>query len=101
MFVFNASFMMEHETEPQFLKWLKKIKSVVPADVPSRVSVMREAGGISHSEADAQTVSVQWEFGSMSEARDWSGKEFNEIMRECERDFGDKVMVFTSIFETL
>lgn len=92
---------MEHETEQRFLDWLTKIKKRFPESAHCRISVMREAGGINHDEADAQTVSAQWEFPSMQDVKIWQRGGFQELMAECDKCFGQSVMTFTSVFETL
>lgn len=100
IFIHNASFMMERERETAFLEWLSGELSTL--DVRgSRLTSMREAGGVDSRHAEAQTVAWQCEFDTIEKAREWSAEVFSTLATRFEEKFGPETMVFTSIFETV
>lgn len=103
MDIFNASFIFGHGREDEFLRWFEQIRRRFEADLPERcaVSALRDANGEAHTEHDAHTIAVQWEFDNIKEARNWRDNKFINVSEDFMRAFGPEAIVFTSIFEKL
>lgn len=101
MVIHNATFMVLPDKEGELILWLKgEIASMSLADGRApRVSAMREAGGISHRQAEAASVAFQVEFDDIDRARTWGKEEFAALADAFSARFGADSMVFTSIFE--
>ncbi len=99
--------MTEKSREAAAIAWLKeKIADMTRRDAfgggwNPRISAMREAGGISHEEADAASIAFQVEFEDAGSARSWSLREISALAEEFARRFGAESMVFTSLFEVV
>lgn len=107
MIIHNATFMTERSHEKEVITWLKERL----ADMESRgglcggwnprISAMREAGGISHEEAEAASIAFQVEFEDSAAARLWSAREVTPLAAAFTSRFGVESMVFTSLFEVV
>lgn len=103
MVTFNASFIFGHGREEEFLHWFDEMHQSLGVDDPSRCMVMalRDAHGEAHTQGDAHTVAVQWEFERLGDARDWRDLRFGAVSSDFMKNFGPEAIVFTSIFEQL
>ena len=103
MYIHNVTFMILPGREKELLGWLSgRLDSiVVPPAVNPRVSTMREAGGVSCRDAEAQSVAFQLEFPTFDEARRWGAEVLPEVSGEFVRCFGPDAMTFASIFEEM
>ena len=104
MIIHNATFMIERERESEVILWLKK-EIAAPGHTGNgcnpRVSAMREAGGVSHKEAEAASIAYQVEFPDEKSAREWNRTIFSSLADAFILKFGQQTMVFTSLFEVI
>lgn len=103
MVILNVSFIMELKEENRFLDWFRALVSTVDSGSCGncRLSAMRDANGEDYSHAEAQTISAQWEFPSLSAAKEWREATFRSIESAFMREFAPDALCFTSIFEVL
>lgn len=103
MVIHNASFIVRKEDEPRLIEWLKEFTLGISRGEGTnpRISVMREAGGQRHDEADAASVAYQMEFPDEKSAKDWSLTQFERIASTFVSLFGTEALVFTSLFEVI
>jgi len=105
MLIANTTFMMLHEREPEFLDWFRMQLPIITdarwGGVNPRLSAMRQAGGIDHTQAEAQSVAFQMEFGRREDLDRWNKAPLANVAADFEEKFGPEAMVFSSIFEIL
>lgn len=103
MVIHNASFIVRKEDESRLIEWLKEFINGISRGegTTPRVSVMREAGGQRHDEADTASVAYQMEFPDEISAKDWSATQFDSLATTFVSLFGADAMVFTSLFEVI
>lgn len=99
MYLVNASFIMEAPTAGVFLDRLPHLLKELRL-MPS-VSVMLEAGGVAATDAEAMTIAMQWRFESRREASLWLEDGFAGLASKTGGEFGERVMIFTSLFEEI
>lgn len=87
------------------MNWLRDKIARLEADgklpAHSRVTAMREAGGVDYTLAEAQTVAWQTEFHTHEEARQWNSEVFADIAAEFEHLYAPQALVFNSIFRDI
>ncbi len=101
MFIHNATFILDPARGEEFLDWVMPRARQAAGEAPSRLSVMRQAGGEVAGEAQALSVAFQAEFPTIEEALEWSESSLSPLISDFERLFSPGAMVFTSIFETI
>lgn len=104
MLIHNTTFMMLREREEEFLRWFRaELPALTGTDAGAapRLSAMRTAGGVSHSEAEAQSVAFQMEFADRNRLDKWARNSLADVAARFEERFGPDAVVFTSVFETL
>ena len=87
---------MEKATETEFLRLL--LGSV---DTRPRISALVEAGGRPAADDEPHTISLQWEFADLAGAKKWETEGFADFASVVADKFGERVMVFSSIFEII
>lgn len=105
MYIHNATFMILHQRETEFLSWLRQripeISGKIRYMESPRLSSLVEAGGVSRDMSDALSIAFQVGFESEEEARSYGDNILAELIVNFERIFGPEAVVFTSIFCTL
>lgn len=101
MFIQNVTFIIEPSKAMEFINWVMPLARKAAGDAPSRLSVMRKAGGEEAGDSQAMSVAYQVEFPTVEEAEIWVAKRLNPLVAAFERRYAPGAMVFTSIFETL
>lgn len=85
----------------EFLEWFAPLARKAGPEGRSRLSVMRQAGGVMAGETQALSVAFQGEFETMKEIEAWTTKRLRPLVATFERRFAPDAMVFTSVFETI
>ena len=107
MIIHNATFMLDKRRETEAVNWLKTAvssmeeKNQLGLGRYPRLSAMREAGGVSHEQAEAASIAFQVEFDNADHARVWNRGAFSSLAEDFSHRFGPDAMVFTSLFEVL
>ena len=107
MIIHNATFMIDKRREAEGISWLKTAvasmeeKKQLGTGRYPRLSAMREAGGVSHEQAEAASIAFQVEFDNVDQARLWNRGAFSELADDFSVRFGHDAMVFTSLFEVI
>lgn len=101
MFIHNVSFIIDPRKRDEFLRWVSPRARDAAGDLPSRLSVMRQAGGEDAKNAQALSIAFQAEFNTMTQVVEWVESELNPLIAEFEKRFAPEGMAFTSIFETV
>ena len=100
--------MVEARREGQLVEWLRRRLpelSAAPADGEApegvRLSALRRAGGVDHTDAEAMSVALQGEFASVEAADRWADGVLAPVAQRFSRAFAPSGMAFTSVFETI
>lgn len=105
MLISNVTFMMLHEREQEFISWfaahMPGLTASPLAGTAPRLSAMRSAGGIDHTQSEAQSIAFQMEFENAGQLQRWSDGPMAEVISAFDKAFGPEAMTFSSVFEII
>lgn len=102
MLIYNTTFMMLPEREPEFISWFRtQLPALTESGTSPRLSSLRAAGCAGHGQSEAQSVAFQMEFADRAELDNWASGPLNRVISLFEQQFGPEALTFSSIFETI
>lgn len=106
MYVYNITFVLEHERRGVFLDWIRE--SALPrlfgdgsqARDPRLLSVA-ETGGEKHGPEHGLSIALQAEFDSEEKAHDWHDNILPAVLADFHRKFGPHAAYFATLLSVI
>lgn len=104
MYIFNITFFCEQDELAFVSQWIRM--SFIPrVEVEpvrnARLALVVDVPGEPELDKQARSMSLQFEFDSMADYQQWSEKSLKPAFAELTRRFGEKVLTFTTLLQTI
>lgn len=105
VFTVNVTFVMAHEQQGRFLKWMKEeCLPLLFGDGSTghapRLQTVVEAGGEKPGPEHGLSIALQADFRSEEAAHDWNNSNLPEALKAFHANFGPHALFFVTLLES-